>query len=490
MASGSIAAARRGAAAQPALGGGGRRGRADRDRRARRLPGAGARPVAAEAPPADDAEVRPPGDRGAAARQLHRRSRLLRRRHDRRADRRAGALRRRARDLAAVGDALQGLDQAAVRDRARARRRLRRRGLGAARRRPDPPADPGRPPRSRGAPAGRDLRAPAARGADAPRRRRPRHRARRQCAGSSPSRRAAWRALDASIPAPTRPICRAATGPASSAPRTCSRRGATSSAPSRSTRPSRYAWTGLWPTSSGGTASISAAPMSRYAEADAAARRALQIDESQAAAYAVLSGLAKSRWEWQEAEALRTARGRARPELRAGAPQLWHLLAPLGRLEESRREIELAVRLDPLSAQHGVQPRNAADPREALPGGRAGAAARARARPRLLDHARLALAASTASSRRDPERGRRARRLRRRHRILGGWCPSSKRRPGARRLRRRLSRGSPSAPRADSRGDPNQVGVVAGLLAESGRATRRWPGSGSATRSGSGRCPG
>ncbi len=73
-------------------------------------------------------------DRGPAARQLHRRTRLLRRRHDRRAYRLAGTPRQPARHLAAVGDALQGLDQAARGDRPRARRRLRRRGLGAARR--------------------------------------------------------------------------------------------------------------------------------------------------------------------------------------------------------------------------------------------------------------------------------------------------------------------------------------------------------------------
>ena len=77
-------------------------------------------------------------DRGAAAREPLARPGpgVLRRRHDRGADRRSRPHRRAASDLADLGHEVQGRAPPAARDRARAGRGRRRRGLGAARRRP------------------------------------------------------------------------------------------------------------------------------------------------------------------------------------------------------------------------------------------------------------------------------------------------------------------------------------------------------------------
>jgi TolB-like protein len=86
-------------------------------------------------------------------------------------------------------------------------------------------------------------------------------------------------------------------------------------------------------------------------EAEAAARRALQIDPSEAAAHAVLSGVAQGRWRWQDAEEHARRAIALDPSSAPAHRSYWRLLAPQRRFVESRREIDLAVRLDPLSAQ-------------------------------------------------------------------------------------------------------------------------------------------
>lgn len=207
-------------------------------------------------------------------------------------------------------------------------------------------------------------------------------------------------------------------------------------------------------------------PATRYAEADAAARRALQLDDQQAAAHAVISSLAKSRWDWKSAESY----ARRAVELDSNSAlvrrNLWHLLAPLGRLEEARREIEAAVRLDPLSAHAasnlGMQ---------LLLEGRYAEAEKELLRALALDpdfsitHGWLWMAYTKLG--RDPERGRE----------LVAYIDVMGFGRFAPELERRLARDGYAAAlgwlaeRAseESEGDPNQVGFVAGLLAEAGR---------------------
>ncbi len=87
------------------------------------------------------------------------------------------------------------------------------------------------------------------------------------------------------------------------------------------------------------------------AQAEAAAERAIQLDPYDAAAHAVLSDVTQSRWRWEEAERL----ARRAIELDASSPQarraLWRVLAPQLRHGEAYEQIVLAAKLDPLSAQ-------------------------------------------------------------------------------------------------------------------------------------------
>ena len=124
-----------------------------RARTPRRPPDAGrgcarAAPVAAQAPVA----------RRPAAVELRERAGVLRRRHDRRPDLGPRPHPGRARHLAPVGDALQGLEEAPAGDRQGARRRLRRRRLRRPLGRPRAPERPGHPGRPRNHPLVRELR--------------------------------------------------------------------------------------------------------------------------------------------------------------------------------------------------------------------------------------------------------------------------------------------------------------------------------------------
>jgi TolB-like protein/Tfp pilus assembly protein PilF/tRNA A-37 threonylcarbamoyl transferase component Bud32 len=87
------------------------------------------------------------------------------------------------------------------------------------------------------------------------------------------------------------------------------------------------------------------------AESEAAARRALQLDESLGDAHATLSDVAQSRWQWQEAEREVRHAIALDPNSAKAHRTYWRQLAPQLRLEEARREVEAAARLDPLSAQ-------------------------------------------------------------------------------------------------------------------------------------------
>ena len=86
--------------------------------------------------------------------------------------------------------------------------------------------------------------------------------------------------------------------------------------------------------------------------AKAAARRALELDPMLAEAYTSLAFLRSNYdWEWNEAERL----FRRAIELNPGNATVHHWfgldhLANLGRFEEGRKHIEIARRLDPLSA--------------------------------------------------------------------------------------------------------------------------------------------
>ncbi|MBZ0089491.1 MAG: tetratricopeptide repeat protein, partial [Thermoanaerobaculia bacterium] len=204
----------------------------------------------------------------------------------------------------------------------------------------------------------------------------------------------------------------------------------------------------------------------RYAEADAAARRALQLDDQQAAAHAVLSSLAKSRWDWATAESYARRAVELDPSSALVRRNLWHLLAPLGRLEAARREIEVAVRMDPLSAHAasnlGMQ---------LILEGRYAEAEKELLRALELDpdfsltHGWLWLVYCKLG--RDPERGRE----------LVAYVDAMGFGRLVPELERRLTRDGYDAAlrwvakRAadESKGDPNQVGFVAGFLAESGQ---------------------
>jgi TolB-like protein/tetratricopeptide (TPR) repeat protein/tRNA A-37 threonylcarbamoyl transferase component Bud32 len=86
-------------------------------------------------------------------------------------------------------------------------------------------------------------------------------------------------------------------------------------------------------------------------EAEAAARRALQLDGGLADAYATLADVAQSRWQWQTSEEEIQRAIALDPNSSWAHRTYWHLLAPRLQFEQARREIETAARLDPLSAQ-------------------------------------------------------------------------------------------------------------------------------------------
>jgi serine/threonine-protein kinase len=88
----------------------------------------------------------------------------------------------------------------------------------------------------------------------------------------------------------------------------------------------------------------------RIAQAEAAANRALQLNETLGSAHATLSGVALSRWEWAAAESAARRSVELDPNSSLARRNHWHVLAALGRLDEAREQIELAAQLDPLSA--------------------------------------------------------------------------------------------------------------------------------------------
>lgn len=200
-------------------------------------------------------------------------------------------------------------------------------------------------------------------------------------------------------------------------------------------------------------------------EAEAAARKALQIDENQSGAYAVLSGVAQGRWRWAEAEQYARRAIELDPNSAEARRSYWRILAPQGRWVEAREQIELAVRLNPLSAQMtsnlGVQLVFEDRYEEAE---RALKHALELDRDFTLTHAWLWHLYSKLE--RDPERGRELA-LYLQAMNLGTAVPM---------LETELARsGYRAALHATAlrlseqyAGDPAQVGVIAGLLAEAG----------------------
>ena len=207
-------------------------------------------------------------------------------------------------------------------------------------------------------------------------------------------------------------------------------------------------------------------PETRLVEAEAAARRALQLDDSQAGAYAVLSSVAQGRWQWESAESFVRRALELDPNSALAHRTYWHILSPLGRVAEARRQIELAVQLDPISAQTtsnlGIQMLFEKRHEEAE---RILLRALELDRDYGLTHAWLWLIYARAGK--DPQRGDE----------LAAYIEAMGFAGVVPELRDRLARqGYEAALRwvadrlsRDAQGDPNQVGVVGGLLAEAGR---------------------
>lgn len=92
-------------------------------------------------------------------------------------------------------------------------------------------------------------------------------------------------------------------------------------------------------------------PLAFVGKAVAAAHQALALDQTQSGAYAVLGDAERYfRWDWQAAEEayLRAVEGSPNdPRVRR---KYWAHLASLGRHRDARSQLEIARRLDPLSA--------------------------------------------------------------------------------------------------------------------------------------------
>lgn len=87
------------------------------------------------------------------------------------------------------------------------------------------------------------------------------------------------------------------------------------------------------------------------AHAEAAARRALELDPDSAEAHAALSDIAASRWEWAESERRIRQALELNPSSASAWRRYWRLLAPQRRFEESRSAVENARRINPASPQ-------------------------------------------------------------------------------------------------------------------------------------------
>lgn len=87
------------------------------------------------------------------------------------------------------------------------------------------------------------------------------------------------------------------------------------------------------------------------AHAEAAARRALELDPESAEAHSALSDIAGSRWDWVASERHVRRALELDPSSASAYRRYWLLLAPQKRFDEARAAIEEAQRIDPLSAQ-------------------------------------------------------------------------------------------------------------------------------------------
>jgi Tfp pilus assembly protein PilF len=87
------------------------------------------------------------------------------------------------------------------------------------------------------------------------------------------------------------------------------------------------------------------------AQSQAAAEKALQIDPSDPEAWATLSNISLSRWQWSEAEKNVRRALELDPNSAQAHRRYWLILVPQLRLEEAALAIETARRLDPLSAR-------------------------------------------------------------------------------------------------------------------------------------------
>ncbi|MDQ1349144.1 MAG: Non-specific serine/threonine protein kinase [Acidobacteriota bacterium] len=92
-------------------------------------------------------------------------------------------------------------------------------------------------------------------------------------------------------------------------------------------------------------------PAQLMPQAETAARRAIELDGGLAEAHASLSEVYMNRWDWAGAEAAIQRAIELNPGSAAARRRHWLLLVCQLRLDEALKEIELARRLDPLSAQ-------------------------------------------------------------------------------------------------------------------------------------------
>ncbi len=96
--------------------------------------------------------------------------------------------------------------------------------------------------------------------------------------------------------------------------------------------------------------SFHAATPDVFRRAQAAAERAVELDDRLSEAHATLGTLHLNRWEWEAAETEIRRAVELDPNSAIARHRLWMWLACQGRPAEALREIELARKLDPLSA--------------------------------------------------------------------------------------------------------------------------------------------
>ncbi len=141
-------------------------------------------------------------------------------------------------------------------------------------------------------------------------------------------------------------------------------------------------------------------------QAKSFARRALELDDSLAEAYASLGFINSSLWEWEEAECNFQKAIELNPNLSTANHWYCGFLLQTGRIDDALREIKRAQELDPLSSIVGVNVGMAH-----LAKGDAGSAARQlektiRTRPELLDGAFVAWSGISGARRQRKSLGR------------------------------------------------------------------------------------